>query len=170
MTSASTIAAHGIEVTLPPEWEARIFQRPVPTADQEVKQRDRRSRALGWPGEQMAPGLHAGTFALPGGRGDFGTGVLDVMSARHAFVALLEYGPQEVGSALFEPAGALPRPQAGDFSPSCLQRRLPGQLGYQRFFTTADRALCLFVVVGSLAHVAASTRQVNQLLDGVVLS
>lgn len=170
MSSTSTIAAHGIEVTLPPEWEARIFQRPVPAADPTAQERDRQSRALGWPGEQVAPGLHAGTFALPGGRGDFGTGALDVMSARHAFLALLEYGPQEVGSALFEPVDAIPRPQPGDFSPSCLQRRLPGQLGFQRFFTTADRALCLFVVVGSVAHVAASTRQVNELLDGVVLS
>ena len=61
----------------------------------------------------------------------------------------------------------IPRPRQADFSPDCLQRRLPGQLGYQRFFTVGSRALCLFVVLGSAGHAATLVDDVHATLDGV---
>ena len=141
----ATVAAHGLRVTLPERWEARLY---------------RRDAFDGGPvGEQHLPVLHLGNFALPPGRGDFGTGAVEVMGARHAFVALLEYGREEAGTPLFAARGR-PTLTLADFAPNALQRRLPGQLGVQRFFTENDRAFCLYAVLGSRQHAA-------ELLDGV---
>ena len=82
-------------------------------------------------------------------------------------VVLVDYGPEEAGTALF----ANPAPERVDparLSPSTLLQRRPGQRGLQRFFTTAGRAMCLYVVVGSAAHapdLAAAVSRVLATLD-----
>lgn len=149
----STVAAHGLEVTVPPRWEARLFLRD----------------GFGEPDESMSPVLHLGNFALPAGRGDYGSGAVDKMRARHVFVALLEFGATEVGSELFSARG-FPRPHVADFAPNALQRALPGQLGSQWFFTEQGRAFCLYVVLGSRQHAEGLVAEVQLVLDNITVS
>lgn len=148
----STIAAHGLRVELPARWEGRLFLRDAAVA--------------GWAGEAVHAVLHLANFPLPPGRGDFGTGAVETMRAGDAFVALLEYGAAEVGTALFAARG-VPRPHPRDFAPNALQRPLPGQLGYQRFFTEHGRAFCLYVVLASGAGADVLVREVRAVLDSV---
>jgi hypothetical protein len=145
----ATVAAHGLQVTLPDRWEARLYRRDAEAANEA--------------GESNNPVLHLGNFPLPPGRGDFGTGAVEVMGLEHAFVSLLEYDREEAGSALFAAAG---RPQLTlrDFAPNALQRRLPGQLGCQKFFTENGRPFCLYVVLGSRQHAADLLAEVQRVL------
>jgi hypothetical protein len=57
----------------------------------------------------------------------------------------------------------------GDFAANALQRRLPGQLGCQRFFTERGRPFCLYVVLGSRRHANALLREVCTVLDRVTI-
>jgi hypothetical protein len=146
----ATVAAHGLRVTLPDRWEARLYRRDaLPGAPLD---------------EAHHPVLHLANFALPPGRGDFGTGAVEVMGPSHAFVSLLEYAAAEAGTALFAARGR-PRLAAGDFAANALQRRLPGQLGCQKFFTEHGRAFCLYVVLGSRAHAGSLVEDVSSVLD-----
>lgn len=168
-----TLSGWGITVDVPGHWEGRLFNRPAPTADYAgvpaSTQRSApaaRAGAIGWKGERTAPVLHLANFVLGSERGDFGSGVVDSMGPRHAFVSLLEYGPELAGTPLFSPRG-MPRPRRAEFSPDCLQRRLPGQLGFQRFFTVGSRAMCLFVVLGSAGQAGTLLEDVTTTLAGV---
>jgi hypothetical protein len=77
---------------------------------------------------------------------------VEIMTASNVFLALLEYGSAEVGTALFADQG-VPMPRASEFSPNALQRRLSGQAGWQRFFTVNSRPFCAYVVIGSARNV-----------------
>ena len=133
------LQAHGIETDLPPGWEGRIALRTQPTAA---------TRAIGDPGETPNPIVHLANFALPEQRGDFGSGAVDIMGEQHVLVVLFEYGPECANTALFARQG-MPRKLApAMFSPSALQRTLPGQAGCQVFFTEGNRAFCLYTVLG----------------------
>jgi hypothetical protein len=146
------LSAHGLTVLVPRGFEGRIYLRDAPTPDYDQVQAQPQPAAfsprrlahpgrLGWAPERPHPIVHLANFALPPGRGDFGTGAVENMGPAHVFVALLEYGRSELGSALFAHVG-LPMPTAGQFSPNGLQRRLAGQAGWQRFFTVNDRPFC----------------------------
>jgi hypothetical protein len=139
-----------LRAALPPRWEARLFLR-----DARVEE-----------GASVHPVVHFGNFALPPGRGDFGSGAVEVMRPGHVFVALLEYDPADAGSPLFAAHG-LPRLTPADFAPNALQRRLPGQLGVQRFFTENGRAFCLYVVLGSSHDAPRLIDEVHGLLATV---
>jgi hypothetical protein len=145
----ATVAAHGLSVTLPVRWEARLYRRDAPTATVA--------------GESVNPVLHLANFPLPAGRGDFGTGAVEVMGPAHAFVSLLEYDREEAGRPLFAAAGR-PELSLRDFAANALQRRLPGQLGCQKFFTEAGRPFCLYVVLGSRRHAAELLPEVQRVL------
>jgi hypothetical protein len=147
--TATALAAHGLRVAVPARWEARLYLRE-------------RAHPL----EAPNPVLHLANFALPPGRGDFGTGAVEVMGAGHAFVALLEYDRAEAGRPLFA-AVDRPRLQVRDFAANALQRRLPGQVGCQRFFTERGRPFCLYVVLGSRQHAAALLEDVQSALAGI---
>jgi hypothetical protein len=180
VASRSLVAA-GLDVRLPRRWEGRIYCRETPTAEFDPErdaapghaQRPLLSGtpargANGWRGERPHPVLHLGTFALPPSRGDYGSEAVEVMRADDVFVALLEFGADEAGSALFAARG-MPRPRADEFSPAALQRRLRGQSGLQRFFTEGKRAFCLYVVLGSHSRRAQLVPEVHELLDGIGL-
>jgi hypothetical protein len=110
---------------------------------------------------------HLGNFPLPPDRGDFGSGAVDQMLARDAFVALLEYEPASAGTALFAHRG-LPRNLAGaDFSRASLQRTIEGQAGTQVFFNEAGRAFCLYVVLGAATQAIRVVPQVNRVLEDI---
>ncbi|HEV2369197.1 MAG TPA: hypothetical protein VGR90_04945 [Acidimicrobiales bacterium] len=126
----STLSAYGISFAVPNGWDARIYRRPAA------------------PGESTHPILHAGNFPLPAVRGDYGAGAVELMGAANVFLALLEFHPDASSAPLF--AGSRPdQLDPAGFSPSSLQRALPGQAGTQAFFSDDGRAFCLFVVIGS---------------------
>lgn len=154
------LAAHGIAATLPQRWEGRLYLRD--TAPRAFAH----AAAYGHPEERTHPVLHLANFALPTGRGDYGTGAVEVMGDRHAFVALVEFDGEEAGRPLFAARG-LPRLTVADFAPNQLQRRLPGQLGCQRFFTERSRAFCLYTVLGSQRHATALVREVHEVMAGL---
>jgi hypothetical protein len=92
------------------------------------------------------------------------------MAATDVFVSLLEYGPENLGTALFSeisevgvPTGLRPE----QFHPLALQRALPRQAGYQEFFTTGDRAFCLYVVLGDRANAHALVAAANTVLASI---
>jgi hypothetical protein len=145
----ATVSAHGLRVRLPDRWEARLY---------------RRDALAGAPDDESNnPVLHLANFALPPGRGDFGSGAVEVMGPAHAFVSLLEFDAEEVGTPLFAGAGR-PHLTPADFAPNALQRRLPGQLGCQKFFTENGRPFCLYVVLGSRTHATGLVAEVERVL------
>lgn len=154
------LAAHGLSVSLPRRWEGRLYLRD--TAPRALAH----AAAYGWPEERTNPVLHLANFALPAGRGDYGTGAVEVMGDQHAFVALVEFDAEEAGRPLFAERG-LPRITVADFAPNQLQRRLPGQLGCQRFFTERGRAFCLYTVLGSKRHAVSLLQEVHEVLAGL---
>lgn len=148
----STVAAHGLRVVLPDRWEARLYLRDASTDDD----------------ESINPVLHLANFALPPGRGDFGSGAVEVMRDGHVFVALLEFGAAEAGRPLFATPG-IPRPALHEFASNALQRPLPGQLGWQRFCTEHGRPFCLYVVLGSGRRAAELLGEVHGVLAGLTV-
>jgi len=142
----------GLSTDLPRGWDGRIYQR----ADQ-----------AGGTTQQI---LHAGNFALPVERGDYGSGAVEVMRGGDVFVALLEFDAEAAGTALFAREGFPSSVSTSSFSPNRLQRALPGQGGCQFFFTSAGRAYCLYVVLGSYANRERLVAEVNRLLATITVT
>lgn len=143
------LVAAGLTLDLPPGWEARI-RRQTPSQP-------------GRPGNVL---LHASTVPLPESRGDFGSGVVELLGPDDAFVAILEYDRRDAEAVLF--AGSrVPVPKPSDFSPAVLQRTRAGNTGGQWFFSRAGRAFCLHAVLGSHARRAPGASRVAQLLAGL---
>lgn len=121
------------------------------------------------PGESSHRVLHAATIPLTTQQGDFGSDIAVRLGGDDAMVALLEFGRQSVGAALFAATG-LPVPTPDMFQPGMLQRTLPGQSGYQRFFSVDGRPMCLYVVLGAHSRRARSVPKVHALLARVDLA
>ena len=176
MRTEPIIGGHGFTVTLPTDWEGRIYQRPTPTAAFTPSNRAAAGSGSGgsgsartgsgWRGEQTRPVLHLGNFALPLERGDYGSGAVERMGTAQTFIAIVEFGPECLGTTLYGSVG-LPRVTPDRFDPNGLQRRIPGQSGFQAFFTEQSRPMCLYVVLGSHRNAAALTKQVNSVLDRI---
>lgn len=107
--------------------------------------------------------LHACTRAMPADRGDFGSGVVDLLGPDDVFVALVDYGTEVADQGLFEKQG-VPRLAPSQFAPNRLQRPLPGLSASQHFFSSGGRAFCLFTVIGSHARRMASVRRAEALV------
>jgi hypothetical protein len=137
------VAGHGLSIDLPSGWEGLIYRRPG-----------------GY------PILHAGSFALPTGDGDFGSGSIQAMGAGDVFVALLEYDAAVGGTGLFGEL-RIPIPiKVGELSPGAFVRRVADRLGVQRFFTFNDRPFCLYLVAATSGAVlpGAGVRAANRVL------
>jgi hypothetical protein len=145
MATPARLAGHGLAVQLTGRWEARIYRRPDTL------------------GSQANPVLHLANFALPAVRGDYGTGAVEQMTAADIFIALVEFGADCLGTALYASQG-LPTVTRQQFNPNGLQRRLAGQAGCQHFFTQANRPFCLYIVIGALRQAGTLTPQVNAML------
>jgi len=139
------VAAHGLSVDAPSAWEVAIYRRPAQ------------------PGETTFPVLHAATVALPAERGDYGSGLVELLGPSDVFVSLLDFGPGDAGSRLFA-SQAVPTLAPDMYRPKALQRVIAGQAGVQRFFTVAGRAFCLYSVVGSYAGRPVLCAGANQLV------
>ena len=131
---------------LPPGWEARARTQPPSS-----------------PGERGNVLLHAATVPLPAQRGDFGSGVVELLGPDDVFVSLFEYDAQDAGRALFAAQG-LPVPRPADFSTAVLQRTQLDHSGAQWFFSAAGRPFCLHVVLGSHSRRAPGAAKVAALL------
>ena len=136
----------GVAVDLPAGWEARA-------RTQAPSERGRQGNLL----------LHAATVPLPAARGDFGSGVVELLGPDDVFVSLFEYDLADAAKALFAARG-VPVPRPSDFSPAVLQRTQLGHSGAQLFFTAAGRPFCLHVVLGSHSRRAAGAASVAALL------
>ncbi len=137
----------GVSVDLPAGWEARARTQP-PSA----------------PGARGNLLLHAATVPLPAQRGDFGSGVVELLEPDDVFLSLFEYDGGDAARALFAAQG-LPVPRPSDFSTAVLQRTQLGHSGAQFFFTAAGRPFCLHVVLGSHSRRAPGAAKVAQLLS-----
>ena len=158
-----TLTAHGVSVSPPAGFEARVFRRP---AFGEVAA----SAADGPPAppaEVPNVVVHVSTMALPPDIGDFASGAVDQLQVDDVLIVLFEYEAASATQPLFARKG-LPRAlTADDFSPSVLQRAIPGQAGCQFFFHEGGRAFCLYVVIGAYAQRAVLVDKVNAVLATV---
>src|SRR6476661_9586902 len=145
---------YGLKADAPRGWHVAVTRRPgaTPLAP------DARARGLVEEQDVTRPVLHACTRPLPELRGDFGSGVVDLLGPDDIFVALVDYGTEVAGQGLFERQG-LPRLAPSQFGPNRLQRPLPGMSASQHFFSSGGRAFCLFTVVGSHARRMASVQR-----------
>ncbi len=138
---ARVLAAHGLEVTVPPGWDGsiRLAAGDHPSTDVEEVS------ALG----TANPVLQVASFALPRVRGDFGGGAVEGMRPLDVFVALVEFDPAAADAPLFDRRG-LRRPlKEADFSRATMHRPIPGHSGHQQFFHAQGRAFSLYVALGS---------------------
>lgn len=141
----SLLAVAGLSVELPPGWDGRI-QLPDAT----------RSGAL----------VHAASFPLPAGCGDYGSGAVEVMGGSDVLVCLLEHEREAAAAPLFRREG-IPRLRAADFSPRALQRVIPGMAGSQQFFQVAGRPFCLYVVLGSSRVIAPLVKVADRVAQSI---
>jgi hypothetical protein len=160
------LVAHGIEADLLPGWEGRISVRRAPVAVSAGV----RATTSATASEQTYPVVHLANFPLPEQRGDFGSGAVDRMGSGHLLVVLFEYGAESVGQALFRHQGLPTTLRPNMFSGSALQRTMPGQAGTQIFFTEADRAFCLYVVLGRQREATTLVPLANRSLSATRIS
>lgn len=166
MTAAGSISGYGLTAALPPGWEGRITKLAPQASLAPPASTSRASGARPETDvvETTMPFMHLANFPLPPRRGAFGTGAVELMSGADALIVLFEYAANSARTALFAPSG-LPRvlyPRA--FDPRALQRILPGQAGYQAFFTEAGRPFSLYAVLGSQAQATTSVPAINRVL------
>lgn len=148
---------HGLGADAPSGWQVQV--RRLPGAEPPAP--GARSAA---PQEDVTRGvLHACTRAMPAERGDFGTGVVELLGPDDIFVALVDYGTEVADQGLFEKQG-VPHLAPSQFAPNRLQRPLPGLSASQHFFSSGGRAFCLFTVIGSHARRMASVRRAEALV------
>ncbi|SES48014.1 hypothetical protein SAMN05216199_0021 [Pedococcus cremeus] len=117
-------------------------------------------------GEVMRPILHACTIDLPSDRGDFGSGVVDLLGSEDVFISLVEYGSEVADQGLFAEQG-MPRLAPSQFGPNRLQRPLPGRSASQHFFSVGGRAFCLFTVIGSHSRRMATVPRAAEVVRGL---
>jgi hypothetical protein len=142
--------AYGLSVAPPRGWDVRIAR-----------------RAPGAEGDRSRPVLHACTKPLPENRGDYGSGAVELLTGDDVFVSLLEFGPESVGKAMFSRQGVPSPLPLSSFSPTRLQRTLPGQSGLQLFFSDNERAFCLYVVLGAHSRRVELANKAEQLIDSL---
>jgi hypothetical protein len=152
--------AHGIAVTVPTGWEGRVFKRPV-AGEVSATAADGPPAP---PGETTNAVAHLSTIPLPPGIGDFGSEAVPDLGLNDVLVVLFEYDARSADQPLFARAGVPRQLSPDDFSPGVLQRAVRGQAGAQIFCHEAQRAFCLYVVLGSFANRQRLVPRVNEVL------
>ena len=149
------LSRSGISIDVPDDWEGTIsgggFQLQADGANEPTV-------------------MHVASFPLPAERGSFGTGAVELMRNGDVFMTLFEYGPESVGTPLFQAEGIPRQIAAREFDRNALQRALPGQSGLQRFFSFQGRAFCLYIVVGSHVDRHDLLPRVNAVLESLEIA
>lgn len=162
--STATVSGAGITASLPRGWEGRIRQlSPVSPLLPKTAAPSRPPSS----GELTEPFVHLANFPLLRNQATFGGAALQGMGPTNAFVALVQYAPSCLGTALFAPRGLPQKLRPTMFDSNALQRTIPGQAGFQAFFTQSNRPFCLYVVLGSLAQARSVVPEVNAVLRGI---
>jgi hypothetical protein len=161
------LSGHGITTELPSGWEGRISRRVADPSRAVPAAAEGLSTAAVAVAEETFPVAHLANFALPANRGDFGSGAVNVMGPDNVLLCLLEYGPECVDTELFAPTGLPRQLDPGAFGANQLQRAIKGQAGQQLFFTEANRAFCLFVVLGAQRNAATLVPLADSVLSSV---
>lgn len=144
--SSPSLTANGITVAVRDGWDVEF------------------SELAGAPPRSL---VHLANFSLPVERGDYGSGAVEIMGPAGVFIALMEFDAAAASTALFS-GGVMPASLAvADFSGQTLQRRLPNQLGTQRFFVASGRPFVLYVVLGSTRTASVLVAEVNRTLTAV---
>jgi hypothetical protein len=166
----SEIEAYGLGLDPPSGWELRIFRRTDSGGARAMTEEPAPPGALAPPGAVTLPVVQVSTIQLPPDAADYGSDIVEDLGPQDALVVLKEFLAEASSDPLFELEG-MPRtldPEA--FSPSVLQRSLEGQAGVQVFFHEADRAFCLYVVLGSFANRSSIVSRVNEVLGTMRIS
>ena len=162
--------AYGLAADAPRGWHVAVTRRPgvtePPAGPGSLRLGVAAEVPTVEPQDVTRPVLHACTKAMPTARGDFGTGVVDLLGPDDIFVALVDYGTEVADQGLFEKQG-LPRLAPSHFAPNRLQRPLPGMSASQQFFSHGGRAFCLFTVLGSHARRMASVPRAMTLVNSL---
>lgn len=164
-------AAHGISMDLPSGWSGKIYRR---REGDSAKGSDGVGTAAAPSGAEEVSGgiLRAATVPIELDDGDFGGGIVQRLGALDAFFVLFEYQVDEnltPGEGLFA-SRRVPWPvRPRRYSPETLQVTLPGQVGFQHFFTAAGRPFCLYSVLGSSRRARAGAARVNQVLETILI-
>jgi hypothetical protein len=145
------LSRYGLQLTVPPGWEARIYRR----APEER-------------GELSYPVLHLGTVPLPATRGDYGGGVVEHLGSEDVFISMLEFGASVADEGLFAHQG-IPLLRPSQFGPGRLPHVQADVSAVQHFFSSAGRAFCLYVVVGSDGRRMATVPKAEQALRGLTI-
>jgi hypothetical protein len=161
-----TIDDRGITVQVPPGWEGEIYRRAPESIEYDDRVPPARRRQ-----ETTRSVVHLGNFPLPEGRGDYGSGAVEIMGNRHVLVIVFEFEPDSATQPMFAASG-IPGPlDPDDFDPDQMQRPLAGMAGVQRFFNVdRQRAFCLFAVIGSYDGRRQLTPLVNDVLAGMAIA
>lgn len=153
-----SLQGFGVSITPPTGWSARIFNH------------------AGDPDSDNRPTVHLASFRLPEDNADFGSGVIDAMSAADTFLALAEYTPDcylpGPGAVRLDPsAGAfasvgVPVLRAADFSPHVVHGNTspPNATAAQATFSVGGRPFTVYTVVGDTARLSASMKNLNTAL------
>jgi hypothetical protein len=165
-----SLSAHGISLSLPNAWDGRIYGRPRLSASPAGSS----PLVPGFDGIERGSlaTLHAASFPLSGAEGEFAAEATERMPASGAFVALVEYQPDDrlvPGEGLFA-SREVPRALAPeDFRPETLMVPRRDQVGLQRFFTTGVRPFCLYAVIGSRGAAANGASAISGVLGSLVI-
>ncbi len=152
----------GLRADSPPGWQVAINRGP---REPNAMVPDMAGRMV--PSEEVThPVLHACTRSMPTDRGDFGSGVVDILGPEDVFIALVEYGSEVADQGLFAAQG-FPKLAPSQFAPNRLQRPLPGRSAAQQFFSVGGRAFCLFTVLGSHSRRMATVPKAVQVVRGL---
>lgn len=152
----SELRGQGVRLTLPAGCEGRIRGFAPAVGPGEAVAADAPTTAM----------VQVATVPIPPDAGDLGGGVVQSLSSRDLFLSLGEFGPESVGTALFQSHG-IPRLRPADASPDTLRLMLPGQSAIQRFFTVNGRPFSLYVVLGSHARRIGLVGVTNDILGSL---
>ena len=144
----TVLAAHGLAVSPPRGWDARIWT-PVSSTVVAPPAMHLAGASIPMGGTPNAI-LHIANFPLPVVRGDYGSGAVEEMGVRSVFAAVVEFDREAASTPMFAASG-VPRIRGDRFDRNAMQRVLPRRSGAQWFFHEGGRAWCLYAVVGSHA-------------------
>ena len=146
-----TIADHGLELTVPEGWEARIWVPDLPAP------------ALNLPVITLSNAVLSNT------RTTYAAEESERLPRSKVMVSLVEFDEALADVGLYAPQG-VPGPfTEDDLDPRALQRARRGRSGLQRFFSVNGRAFSLYVIARDGPGLARTLGKLHQALASLVV-